>query len=117
MSWSFSAHNSFRKCARQWFYKQHLANHKAKDPLRQEAYRLSKLENIFAWRGKIVDDTISLFIIPSLRNRPVTLAQATAYADRLFVQRRQTTAFFTPDGTPPTPEAFAAAQKDIHVAL
>jgi hypothetical protein len=117
MSWSFSAHSSFRKCPRQWFYKQHVANHKAHDPLRREAYRLSKLENISAWRGKIVDDTISNFIIPSLRNRPVTLRQATAYADHLFTQRQHITAFFTPDGTPPTPEAFAAAKQDIHVAL
>jgi len=117
MSWSFSAHSSFRKCPRQWFYKQHVANHKAKDPLRREAYRLSKLENVSAWRGKIVDDTISEFVIPSLRNRPVTLSQATAYADQLFVQRQQTTAFFTPEGTAPTTESFAAAQKDIHVAL
>ncbi len=117
MSWSFSAHNSFRKCQRQWFYKKHVANHKAKDPLRHEAYRLSKLENVHAWRGKIVDDTMSDFVIPSLRNRPVTLAQAAAYADRIFAQRQQTTAFFTPEGKPPTPEAFAAAHKDIHVAL
>ena len=117
MSWSFSAHNTFRKCQRQWFYKQHVANHKAKDPLRHEAYRLSKLENVPAWRGKIVDETISEFVIPSLRNHPVTLAQAVGFADRLFLQRQQTTAFFTPDGKPPAPEAFVAAHKDIHVAL
>jgi hypothetical protein len=117
MMWSFSAHSTFRKCPRQWFYKTHVANALAKDPLRQEAYRLSKLENISAWRGKIVDDTISNCIIPSLRNRPVTLGQATAYADRLFNERRPTTNFFTPDGEQPSVEAFAAAQRDIHVAL
>ncbi len=117
MMWSFSAHSSFRKCPRQWFYKTHVANHAAKDPLRQEAYRLSKLENISAWRGKVVDDTISNYIIPSLRSHPVSLGQAKAYADRLFAQRQQTTNFFTPDSNPPTTEAFAAAQRDIHTAL
>lgn len=117
MSWSFSAHNSFRKCPRQWFYKNHVANCKAKDPLRQEAYRLSKLENISAWRGKIVDETISNFVIPSLRNRPVSLKEAIGYADRIFTERQQTTEFFTPDGEPPKLEAFAAAKKDIHFAL
>lgn len=117
MMWSFSAHSSFRKCPRQWFYKTHVANHAAKDLLRQEAYRLSKLENISAWRGKIVDDTISNYIIPSLRSHPVSLGQAKAYADRLFAQRQQTTNFFTPDSNPPTTEAFAAAQRDTHTAL
>jgi hypothetical protein len=117
MSWSFSAHSSFRKCPRQWFYKQYVANHKSKDPLRREAYRLSKLETVFAWRGKIVDDTISDLIVPSVRYRAATLREATAYADQLFSQRQRTTTFNTPDGKQPEQEAFNAARNDIHIAL
>jgi hypothetical protein len=37
-----------------------------------------------------VDDTISAFVIPSLRNRPVTLAQATAHKDIRLASRTST---------------------------
>jgi len=118
MTWSFSAHSSFRKCPRQWFYKQHVANHKASNPLRHQAYVLSKQENIPAWRGKIVDTVISEVIIPQLNwGRTITLGQAMASADRLFIERQQTTSFFTTDGLPPTTEAFDAARSQIHLAI
>ena len=89
MMWSFSAHASFRKCPRQWFYKKSYASSRANDPLRREAQRLSKLEGLRAWRGKIVDTIISETIIPSLRwNAPCGIDQAKKKADQLFVQQR-----------------------------
>ncbi len=66
--WSISEAKTFHRCQRQWFYKNILGSATAKDVLRQRAYRLSKLESISAWRGNIVDDTISSFVIPALRN-------------------------------------------------
>ncbi len=118
MIWSFSAHNYFRKCPRQWFYKKHVANHKANDPLRHQAYVLSKLENIPAWRGKIVDTIISDTIIPQLNyGRTITLKQARAQADEIFIARQRSTSFFTIDGLPPTAEAFDIAHNDIHLAI
>jgi hypothetical protein len=66
--WSISEAKTFQRCQRQWFYKNILGSATAKDALRQRAYRLSKLESISAWRGNIVDDTISNFVIPALRN-------------------------------------------------
>lgn len=72
MKWSFSHRATFRKCQRQWYYRCLLANAKAKDPLRQEAYRLTKLVSINAWRGKLVDDVISELLVPAL-NRGVLL--------------------------------------------
>lgn len=89
MTWSFSAHRTFQQCPRQWFYKNILANARAKDPLRREAYRLSKLERLQAWRGKIVDTVLSETVIPSMAwRRPRTLAEAQAKARDLFEQQR-----------------------------
>ena len=89
MIWSFSAHRNFQKCPRQWFYKSVVANAKANDAFRREAYRLSKLEGIQAWRGKVVDAVISEIIIPSIvRRRPCGLTEAREAAKKLFQQQR-----------------------------
>lgn len=66
MIWSFSASGSFRRCPRQWFYKQFIAHHAAKDPARREAYLLSKLDSLWSWRGRLVDDVITHQVIPTL---------------------------------------------------
>jgi len=66
MKWSFSHRASFRRCQRQWYYRHVLANARAKDPLRQEAYRLSKLVTVYSWRGKLVDNVISHVVVPAL---------------------------------------------------
>ena len=67
--WSYSASRTFRRCQRQWFYRTKLAHHRAKAPLRQEAYLLSKLQSLDAWRGSLVDEIISEEIIPNLKSR------------------------------------------------
>jgi hypothetical protein len=67
--WSLSASKAFKKCQRQWYYKNFLANHKAKDPLRRKAYLLSKLQSISAWRGKIVESVIEEAIVPALQKK------------------------------------------------
>ncbi len=83
--WSITESKTFQRCQRQWFYKNILASATARDALRQRAYRLSKLESISAWRGNIVDDTVSNFIIPGLRNgRPPTLEAAKQHALAAF---------------------------------
>lgn len=68
MKWSFSQYNSFKKCQRQWYYHYIYASSKAKDKGRQEAFRLSKLINIKAWRGKIVDEVISNYVVRMIKN-------------------------------------------------
>jgi hypothetical protein len=126
MMWSFSAHGTFRKCPRQWFYKKVYANSRANDPMRREAQRLSKLEGVRAWRGKIVDTIISETIIPSLRwNGPCSIDQAKKKADQLFVQQRaqrmasngEATFFEVEYGLPLTEELFTNARDEIHTAL
>lgn len=134
MRWSFSAHESFRKCPRQWFFKTVFASPHAKDPFRREAYRLSKLESVQAWRGKIVDTVISDTIIPAItRRRSVTLAEARSAALNLFeaqrVQRMSSnwsgpqraeadnTFFEVEYRIPLTDEVFSRARREILLAI
>jgi hypothetical protein len=126
MRWSFSAHGSFGKCQRQWFYKTVLANGRAKDPQRREAHRLSKLEGIQAWRGKIVDSVISDTIIPSFSwPRPCDILTAKRKADEIFDRQRvqmlsglgEIRFFEAEYGTPITGEVFQKARAEVHSAL
>ncbi len=83
--WSFSAAKTFKKCQRQWYYKNCLANWKAKDTHRHKAYLLSKLQSISSWRGNIVDSVISEVIVPILRSRQnPSLIAAQRKAKELF---------------------------------
>jgi hypothetical protein len=59
----------FTSCQRQWCFKFHIANANAtKKPLAREAYILSKLQSIHAWRGNIVEAIIDQNIIPALEH-------------------------------------------------
>lgn len=84
--WSYSAHKQFKRCQRQWFYKNVMAKGQAKkDPLRVEATRLSKLKTIAAWRGLIVDQVITVSVIPQLKMKRVpTLEQVLSAAQNVF---------------------------------
>ena len=85
MKWSVSGSRMFFQCPRKWYYETIFANSRAKDPARREAFVLKQLQNIRAWRGKLVDQTISNFIVPRLnRHETVTLKEAADYAHKLF---------------------------------
>lgn len=85
MVWSFSSSRMFRKCQRQWFFKNHVANARAKDEFRKEAYYLSKLQSLAAWRGNIVDTVLSDTIIPALnRGQKPRLSSSLQQAHTLF---------------------------------
>jgi hypothetical protein len=74
MIWSYSAAKMFRQCQLQWFLKTKVANAKAKDPFRREAYLLSKLQSLWAWRGQVVDQLFGTEIMKALDSRqPVSL--------------------------------------------
>ena len=66
MIWSISSFREFKRCQRKWFLNKKVGSRSNKDAFRKEIYLLSQLESIDAWRGKIVDYTISEFIIPKL---------------------------------------------------
>jgi len=90
MIWSFSAHNAFKRCQRQWYYKSVYAHWNAKDPERKEAWRLSKLVSMPAWRGNIVDGVISRFVIPAHNEgQTLTYKQTLEKAKRIFLSQRQ----------------------------
>ena len=81
MIWSVSNGKTFERCQRQWFLKTHLASARAKDPIRQLAHRLSKLQSISSWRGNVVDQVLSEDVLPALTHRiPITADQAIASA-------------------------------------
>ncbi len=67
MIWSYSTSRMFNKCQRQWCFKSHVANANAtKKPLAREAYVLSKLQSVYAWRGNVVDAIADSKIVPAL---------------------------------------------------
>ncbi|MGD0061700.1 MAG: PD-(D/E)XK nuclease family protein [Verrucomicrobiia bacterium] len=85
MIWSFSEGRLFRKCQRQWFFSKRLASATSKDPRRREAYLLSKLSSLSAWRGKVVDQVLEKIVVPAIQRKTiVTLQTATQAADRII---------------------------------
>lgn len=85
MMWSFSASKTFLKCQRQWYFRYCLASARSRDSLRREAYLLSQLQSLSAWRGQLVDHVISSYIIPGLnRGVDVSVEQALDYARSIF---------------------------------
>ena len=138
MNWSFSAGRSFAGCPRRWFYRQRVAHHAAKDPVRREAYLLGKLDSLWSWRGRLVDEVISQHAVPPLSwgQRP-TLATLLSVARKRFdaqlafaLSHRLHEPGLRPSqhrdflllrevekGTPPTTDELAKAWADVEVAL
>ncbi len=84
--WSISAHKQFKRCQRQWFYKNIMADGRVKkDPQRIEATRLSKLKTVAAWRGLVVDQVITAYLIPQLKIKQIpTLERVLSSARSIF---------------------------------
>jgi PD-(D/E)XK nuclease superfamily len=96
MRWSVSSSKTFSQCPKKWYYDSVFASKLAKSPLRHEAYLLKHLQSIRTWRGKLVDQVISTFVVPALNLREqVSLEQTLSYANDL--SRKQLT--FARDGT------------------
>lgn len=88
MIWSISTYREFRKCQRKWFYKNKIAHWSKKNKDRREVFILSNLVSISAWRGQIVDYTISNFMIPKiLKNTNYSLNEVINYAKKLTSSR------------------------------
>jgi hypothetical protein len=119
----------FRRCPRQWYYKNVVASAIAKDEHRRRIYVLSKLQSVSAWRGQIVDRVISVVIMDRLRRRQkITLDEAKRLAHEQF---RRELAFARNhsdlSGVSPSSDDFVAlhelyyngsiAEADLNVAL
>lgn len=85
MKWSISKSKIFQTCQRKWYLSSMVANANAKDPIRREAYILNNLKSIFAWRGSLVDDILSMKLIPALNKneKPPGLSDLQNYANWL----------------------------------
>jgi hypothetical protein len=90
MTSSFSEYRTFRKCPRQWFYRYIFAEARSKDDRRREAYILSKMQSIFAWRGQLVDTVLGDYVVSELNAmRMPTLAGAITVARKLFNMQKE----------------------------
>jgi hypothetical protein len=68
MKWSISAHNTFRRCQRQYFFSEVMASPQAKDTKRREAYMLKQLKHLSAWQGSLVHQAIDQLVVPAWRS-------------------------------------------------
>jgi hypothetical protein len=89
MIWSFTDSRTFAKCQRRWYFDAVRGYWAQKDPLRWEAYLLSKLQTVSAWRGQIVDLAITTTLVPSINSRqPLSLSRCLARARAIFDAQR-----------------------------
>ncbi len=87
---SFSNFKTFQRCQRRWYYDSKVWCTNTKDPFRQEVIMLSNLETISAFRGQVVDYTISKHVVELLnKRRGVDLQGVLSYAKNVFDKRRQ----------------------------
>ncbi|TAL67947.1 MAG: hypothetical protein EPN82_12815 [Bacteroidetes bacterium] len=88
MTWSISSYREFLKCQRKWFFNNKVGSRSLKDTFRREVHLLSELESIDGWRGKIVDYTISEFIVPKLQKKQsINSSEVIEYANKLSKAR------------------------------
>jgi len=129
--WSFSQYNTFQRCQRQWYYRHIYASSRALDEGRRNAYYLSKLTNVKAWRGKIVDNVISNVVVPAIdRGQSIDLQEARKAAWNRFTYQKQLGLQQGPihsgdfrgfleveNGSQPTQADFDNAWSDVGLAL
>jgi PD-(D/E)XK nuclease superfamily len=89
LDWSFSSERCFRRCQRQYFFREIAAWHNGRDPLRREAFVLKQLKSLETWRGSVVHTAIERFVVPYWKSRqPVdwnaVIQNAKALAARQF---------------------------------
>lgn len=84
--WTVSEAKLFRRCQKQWFYKNRFGSALAtKVPARREAFVLGTFQTVEQWRGQLVDNVIEEVVVDALnKRRPLTLTELLGEADRLF---------------------------------
>jgi hypothetical protein len=85
MTWSYSAAKAFGQCQKLWYFRHILASSRSAIPIGREAYILSKLQSLSAWRGQLVDQVITQRLIPALnRGETPTLGALLREARGIF---------------------------------
>jgi PD-(D/E)XK nuclease superfamily len=69
MKWSVSASKMFQQCPKRWYYRTVFADSDSGNPERAEAYILKQLQSVHAWRGKVVDEVISSYVVPKVNKK------------------------------------------------
>lgn len=64
--WSFSAERCFRRCQRQYYFRNVAAWHNGKDSLRRESFILKQLKTLDQWHGLLVHRGIEKHVVPAL---------------------------------------------------
>lgn len=65
--WSFSTDKLFRRCQRQFYFREIAAHHSQKEPWRREAFVLKQLKTLELWRGSVIHEAIQHYVVPALR--------------------------------------------------
>jgi hypothetical protein len=65
--WSFSTDKLFRRCQRQFFFREVAAHHSPKEPWRREAFILKQLKTVDLWRGTLIHEGIQHYVVPALK--------------------------------------------------
>jgi hypothetical protein len=88
MMFSLSAHRCLRQCQRQYYYRYLLASHKARDPLRHEAFLLKQLTSTEAWTGNLIHQCLER-IVPSALSANGTVDWTAATDETIRRMHRQ----------------------------
>lgn len=64
--WSISTDRLFRRCQRQFFFREIAASHAAKD-WRREAFILKQLKTLELWRGTLIHEGIQHYVVSALK--------------------------------------------------
>lgn len=85
MKWSISSSKTFFQCPKKWYLTTFFANSRSDNPQRVEAYLLKHLTNMYAWRGRLVDQVITTFIVPRLnKGDQLEKSEVLSFAKRLM---------------------------------
>ena len=66
--WSFSTDKLFRRCQRQFFFREIAAHHSEKEPWRREAFVLKQLKTLELWRGSVIHEGIQHYVVPGIES-------------------------------------------------
>ena len=65
--WSFSTDKLFRRCQRQFYFREIAAHHSQKESWRREAFVLKQLKTLELWRGTVIHEGIQHYVVPALK--------------------------------------------------
>jgi hypothetical protein len=84
MKWSVSSAKIFLQCPKKWYFQTIFANSLSKNSQRKEAALLKRLHSVWSWRGKLVDQVISKYIVPRINRHEQIKDEVFSYANKLM---------------------------------